>query len=236
MAAAGDSAKADQIAFHIYTKLFHLLHAARASDQGPPTGKTDKWFNLETPLPSPAYTPVAELDAYPASTSSTSTSSEEEGDPAVLPPTIYKNAIPLFRALYALLRILPAWRVVRRLSKGVARRAGVGATAISFGAGAGMGAAGMGMGTGEAGAGGKRGMRVVVRVRPEGEGEGDGGGVGVGGTTTGPGTSGFGTGQEPAPTLALGASPAPAARAPPLPTDTHVFEGVRVVGGKGSPH
>ncbi|KAJ7466616.1 hypothetical protein B0H11DRAFT_57331 [Mycena galericulata] len=229
MAAAGDSAKADQIAFHIYTKLFHLLHAARASDQGPPTGKTDKWFNLETPLPSPAYTPVAELDAYPASTSSTSTSSEEEGDPAVLPPTIYKNAIPLFRALYALLRILPAWRVVRRLGKAVGRRAGVGATTISFGAaGTGMGAGAAGMGTGEAGAGGKRGMRVVVRVRPESDGEG--GGVG------GQGTSGFGTGQEPAPTLALGASPAPAALAPPLPTDTHVFEGVRVVGGKGSPH
>ncbi|KAJ7454382.1 hypothetical protein FB451DRAFT_1565271 [Mycena latifolia] len=35
--AAGDSAEADQIAFHIYTKLFHVLHAARASEQGPPS-------------------------------------------------------------------------------------------------------------------------------------------------------------------------------------------------------
>ncbi|KAJ7897009.1 hypothetical protein B0H13DRAFT_1884774 [Mycena leptocephala] len=45
-----DSAKADQIPFHIYTKLFHVLYAARASEQapGPAQGKTDKWFNLET--------------------------------------------------------------------------------------------------------------------------------------------------------------------------------------------
>jgi hypothetical protein len=43
--ALGDSAKADQIAFHIYTKLFHVLYAARASEQapGPGQGKTDKW-------------------------------------------------------------------------------------------------------------------------------------------------------------------------------------------------
>lgn len=44
--AAGDSAKADQIAFHIYTKLFHVLYAARASDQGPPSGKADKWVSI----------------------------------------------------------------------------------------------------------------------------------------------------------------------------------------------
>ncbi|KAJ7136416.1 phosphorylated protein that interacts with Vac8p, partial [Mycena crocata] len=177
--AGGDSAKADQIAFHIYTKVFHVLYAARASDQGPPSGKTDKWFNLATPL----ATPTAELDAYRAlsafstsasqspSTSSpslpiasdssstgpppplaiqvllavpppgagatlvhTASSTRVEPEPRfvlleervlafsptvptssatiekVLPPTIYKNAIPLFRALYALLRILPAWR------------------------------------------------------------------------------------------------------------------------------
>ncbi|KAJ7732076.1 phosphorylated protein that interacts with Vac8p, partial [Mycena maculata] len=183
---AGDSAKADQIAFHVYTKLFHVLYAARASDQGPATGKTDKWFNLETPLIASMHTPTAELDAYralsslspsPSSSSSlpsspstsssaakplaiqvllsvppagggtalvhapsrtrvepeprfvlleewvlafasastaTSSSADRGGeggrDADVLPPTIYKNAIPLFRALYALLRVLPAWR------------------------------------------------------------------------------------------------------------------------------
>ncbi|KAF7369492.1 hypothetical protein MVEN_00278900 [Mycena venus] len=81
---AEDGAKAEQIAFHIYAKFFHVLHAARASEQGPGSGKA-------------------------VSGSST----DEETN--VLLPTRYKNAIPLFRALYALLRILPTWRVVRKL-------------------------------------------------------------------------------------------------------------------------
>ncbi|KAJ7635581.1 autophagy-related protein 13-domain-containing protein [Mycena polygramma] len=197
--AAGDSAKADQIAFHIYTKLFHVLYAARASDQGATQGKIDKWFNLETPIAAPGNTPTAELDAYralsslpppaplavqillvvpppgggtriepepryvlleewvlgftPSASSWTSTSSvasdtsastaDEDAD--VLPSTMYKNAIPLFRALFALLRILPAWRVVRKLT-GRRTPAGVGAVQ-----------------------GGKRGLRVVVRLRPDAE-------------------------------------------------------------------
>ncbi|KAJ6541187.1 autophagy-related protein 13-domain-containing protein [Mycena vulgaris] len=237
--AAGDSAKADQIAFHIYTKLFHLLHTARASDQGVQTGKTDKWFNLETPLgpPTPeldvyrtlssAYAPaprpmtVQVLLAVPppgggtvlvhaasrtrvepsprfvlleewilafaapassaASSSSSastksdtsgSTSTEEDGD--VAPPTIYKNAIPLFRALYALLRILPAWRAGRKLA---GRRAN----------------------------GGR--LRVVVRL--------------VGGDENA--TGGGGGGEA---VLGFGESPAPGAGAPPLPTSTHLFPGI----------
>ncbi|KAJ7918846.1 phosphorylated protein that interacts with Vac8p, partial [Mycena leptocephala] len=162
--ALGDSVKADQIAFHIYTKLFHVLYAARASEQapGPGQGKTDKWFNLETPLAPPSSTPTLELDAFRALSASppppqralavqillvvpppgggtalvhkasgtrlepeprfvlleewvlaftaSSASTDDESSADVLPPTIYKNAIPLFRALYALLRILPAWR------------------------------------------------------------------------------------------------------------------------------
>ncbi|KAJ6521989.1 hypothetical protein B0H19DRAFT_1386753 [Mycena capillaripes] len=59
--AAGDNAKADQIVFHIYTKLLHILYATRASVQGPLQGKTDKWFNLETPLAAPGRTPIAEV-------------------------------------------------------------------------------------------------------------------------------------------------------------------------------
>ncbi|KAJ7669890.1 phosphorylated protein that interacts with Vac8p [Mycena polygramma] len=175
--AAGDSAKADQIAFHVYTKLFNILYAARASDQGA-KGKIDKWFNLEAPIAAPGDTPTAELDAYRAlsslpppapfaiqvllvvppprggtalvhkpsgtriepepryvlleewvlgftpgapSTASSSAASDTSASTAdehvdVLPSTIYKNAIPLFRALFALLRILPAWRVVRKLT------------------------------------------------------------------------------------------------------------------------
>ncbi|KAJ7669922.1 hypothetical protein DFH06DRAFT_1372370 [Mycena polygramma] len=187
--AAVDSAKADQIAFHVYTKLFHGVYAARASEQGA-QGKIDKWFNLETPIAAPGNTPTAEFDAYrtlsslppsapfaiqvllvvpppgggtalvhkPSGTriepelryvlleewvlgftpgasstaSSTSTSSAAsdtsastaDEDVDVLPSTIYKNAIPLFRALFALLRILPALRGVRKLT---GQRGGVGA-------------------------------------------------------------------------------------------------------------
>ncbi|KAF7369477.1 Autophagy-related protein 13 [Mycena venus] len=258
--AAGDSAKADQIAFHIYTKLFHVLYAARASEQGPGTGKTDKWFNLETPLAPSAATPTTELDAYrtlssttppqhplalqvllvvpppgggtalvhkptgtrlepeprhvlleewvldflspssstsaststseTASLSSASSSTDEETD--VLPPTIYKNAIPLFRALYALLRILPAWRVVRKLT---GRRPGAGASAGGAGGG-----------------GGKRGLKVVVRLRPEGE-------IGMGGTRMGGNGGGNGNNGGEA-TLAFGASPAPDAGGT-APADEH---------------
>ncbi|KAJ7117227.1 autophagy-related protein 13-domain-containing protein [Mycena crocata] len=310
--AGGDSAKADQIAFHIYTKLFHVLHAARASDQGPPSGKTDKWFNLETPLAASGITPTAELDVYRAlSAFSTSTSSASQsasssslstasnksspssssaGPPPplaiqvllavpppgggtalvhaasgtrvepeprfvlleewalafsptastssaastasgastattggggsssssggstndeVLPPTIYKNAIPLFRALYALLRILPAWRAGRKL---VGRRGG-----------------------GQAQNVGNSRLRVVVRVRDESsqtetQARATGGrqtqttmntGV-MGGVGRGMGGGGGNGGMGGA----FGASPAPGSGAPPLPTSTHVFPAV----------
>ncbi|KAJ7079441.1 autophagy-related protein 13-domain-containing protein [Mycena belliarum] len=233
---AGDSAKADQIAFHIYTKLFHVVHAARASEQGPPSGKTDKWFNLETPLAASATVPASSLDAYralsaspaprplaiqvllavpppgggtalvhtpsrtrvdpaprfvlleewvlafaaPASSSasahsaaststSTSRSSSTDDGGDVAPPTIYKNAIPLFRALFALLRVLPAWRAVRKLA---GRRAANGGR-----------------------------LRVVLRVADAEGGQGWGGD----------------------PTLEFGDSPAPGVGAEPLPTSTHVF-------------
>ncbi|KAJ7710707.1 autophagy-related protein 13-domain-containing protein [Mycena rosella] len=207
--AAGDSAKADQIAFHIYTKLLHVLHAARASELGAPSGKTDKWFNLETPLAASVSTPTSELDAYralsagpaprplaiqillavpppgggtalvhapsrtrvepsprfvlleewvlafaapsssasiksesDASTRSGSSSTDEDTD--VAPPTIYKNAIPLFRALFALLRILPAWRAVRKLAGRRATNGGRLRVVVRLGGGAGEGGAGEG--------------------------------------------------------------------------------------------
>ncbi|KAJ7257142.1 autophagy-related protein 13-domain-containing protein [Mycena rebaudengoi] len=280
--AAGDSAKSDQIAFHIYTKLFHVLYAARATDafsSNPATARVDKWFNLETPL---APAPPAELDAYralssapppppplapgdrdptptndaakpltlqillavppaggglalvhaasrtrvepeprwvlleewvlrfvtspsssasSASSSASSTSGTDNGDrDEVLPPTIYKNAIPLFRALFALLRILPAWRVVRKLAGRGAR-----------------GGMGVGMGMGMAGNGGGKGMRVVVRLRPDDDG-GPGWRVGGGGFREVRG------GGET--TLEFGESPAPQTGAAPLPTSTHVFPGI----------
>ncbi|KAF8203414.1 hypothetical protein K438DRAFT_1820135 [Mycena galopus ATCC 62051] len=76
--APGDLVKADQIAFHIYTKLFRVLYAASASEQGrgqgpgQPQGKVDNWaqVNLETPLAPSAVTPTAELDLYRSLSSS----------------------------------------------------------------------------------------------------------------------------------------------------------------------
>ncbi|KAF7369475.1 Autophagy-related protein 13 [Mycena venus] len=262
--AAGDSAKADRVAFHIYAKLFYVLYAARAPEQGPRTGKTDKWFNLETPLAPSTATPTTELDAFrnlssapppharalqvllvvpppgggaalvqkpsgarfepeprhvlleewvldfssssisslnPTSTSEmTSSSSASDRSSStdkktdMLPLTIYKNAIPLFRALYALLRILSGGRVVRKLT---GRRPGVGAE-----------------GGGASDEGGKRGLRVVARPRPEGEASQA---TAMGGTRMGKNGSGNGgNGGDTA--LIFGA--------PPLLTSTHTFPGI----------
>jgi len=41
----------------------------------------------------------------------------DESDSSVALPTIYKNGIPLFRSLFSLLRILPAWKVAKRLKR-----------------------------------------------------------------------------------------------------------------------
>ncbi|KAJ7646248.1 autophagy-related protein 13-domain-containing protein [Mycena polygramma] len=255
--AAGDSAKADQIAFHVYAKLFHVLYAARASDQGAAPGKIDKWFNLQRPIAAPGNTPTAELDSYRAlsslpppaplavqillvvpppgggtalvhkpsgtriepepryvlleewvlaftpSASSTASSTSAASDAStstadedvdVLPSTMYKNAIPLFRALFALLRILPAWRVVRKLT---ARRTAAGLGTVQ---------------------GGKRGLRVVVRLRPE-----------VGPQTAMPGGGGMGgnggNGNWET-VLGFGQSPSSETGAASLSTSSHVFPGI----------
>ncbi|PFH49853.1 hypothetical protein AMATHDRAFT_132443, partial [Amanita thiersii Skay4041] len=165
--------KADQIALHIYTKLFHVLYQARASPDSPllTTTTTDRWFNLETPdsdlfprelrelykaisttFPAPPPTlyisvllAVPELSnnhvlvalaqsqqqqqSQPGSSSRirieptpryvlleswsmTFTSRPKDVPPPtdVALPTIYKHGIPLFRSLFSLLRILPAWK------------------------------------------------------------------------------------------------------------------------------
>ncbi|KAK7014323.1 autophagy-related protein 13, partial [Favolaschia claudopus] len=148
--------RTDDIAFHIYTKAFQLIYAARASDQGPPSDKIDKWFNLETSavtessslatfrlissLPSPLTIQV--LLAVPSSKTlihiPTSThifsgyrlvlleqwlldygrwSPGQVQSDGVLPEpsTIHKTAISLFRSLFSLLRILPAWRTTQEI-------------------------------------------------------------------------------------------------------------------------
>ncbi|KAK6978025.1 autophagy-related protein 13, partial [Favolaschia claudopus] len=156
--------RTDEIAFHIYTKAFQLIYAARASDQGPPLGKIDKWFNMETPVAAPLgfqsdleiYRSISSLPeprprlaiqvllAVPSSETLVHTSTgtrifpecrlvlleewrltfsalglprigwsqQDQRDDEVLPEpaTIYKTAISVFRSVFSLLRILPAWR------------------------------------------------------------------------------------------------------------------------------
>ncbi|KAF7969472.1 hypothetical protein HWV62_27261 [Athelia sp. TMB] len=53
------------------------------------------------------------------------TSSKESSEGDVAPSTIYKHGIPLFRSLFTLLRVLPTWRLFKRLRRG-ARNANLG--------------------------------------------------------------------------------------------------------------
>ncbi|KAF4584887.1 hypothetical protein EYR40_001712 [Pleurotus pulmonarius] len=174
---SNETQKSDQIAFHVYTKLSHVVNHARTTVEPRVQPKVDKWFNLETPdsellfkearepyrslssyVP-PSTAPPLEIQvlltipelasnqvlvhlnndipsridptpryilleshvlhfAHHGSTASFSSSSSSASD--VAPPTIYKHGIPLFRSLYTFLRVLPAWKLYKRLK----RRAG----------------------------------------------------------------------------------------------------------------
>ncbi|KAF5309938.1 hypothetical protein D9619_010220 [Psilocybe cf. subviscida] len=161
-----DLSKADQIAFHFYTKLFYVLNDARATEEPKTPGKVDKWFNLETPdsdlftrearepyrtlstsKPRPfelqvllkvpelsnnhalVYTPPNEsririernkryilLEQWTMQVDP-GAPVEASGDKAL--PIIYKHGIVLFRSLFSLLRVLPAWRLHNRLHRKV---------------------------------------------------------------------------------------------------------------------
>ncbi|KAL0959076.1 hypothetical protein HGRIS_014375 [Hohenbuehelia grisea] len=185
---SNETQKADQIAFHLYTKLFYVVNHARATAEPRNQSKPDKWFNLETPdselftkdardpyksLSSytlPAVPPPLEIQVllvipelapnqvlvhmatditsshvrtridptprfilleshslsfahhYPNSSFNSSTLTSSNSSLEVAPSTIYKHGIPLFRSLFSLLRILPAWKVLKRLK----RRTGLG--------------------------------------------------------------------------------------------------------------
>ncbi|THU77505.1 hypothetical protein K435DRAFT_621284, partial [Dendrothele bispora CBS 962.96] len=170
---SNDTQKADQIAFHFYTKLFYVLNHARATAEPGTNAKVDKWVtsNSSSSSPSSSFSsstgvPPLEIQVLltipdlntnqvlvylPDSSSSTSTrnrvqptpkhvllkkwvleftprnathrtrdrdrdgreGAEEASGPAgssVALSTIYKHGIPLFRSLFSLLRILPAWK------------------------------------------------------------------------------------------------------------------------------
>ncbi|KAI3607789.1 autophagy protein [Moniliophthora roreri] len=165
-----DTQKADQIALHLYTKLFYVVNDARAISEPRTQPKIDKWFNLETrdsdlftkeakerykSLSSSPRTPPLEIQVlltipdlttnqvlvYNAPDTSRvrveptprtillerwiltftprDTRDDDDTDESwhVAPSTIYKHGIPLFRSLYSLLRILPTWKLCKRLRR-----------------------------------------------------------------------------------------------------------------------
>ncbi|KAJ8488952.1 hypothetical protein ONZ45_g13772 [Pleurotus djamor] len=182
---SNENQKADQIAFHVYTKLTHVVNHARTTTDQRGQPKPDKWFNLETPdsdffskedrepyralssyihptLPPPLEIQVlltipelasnqvlVHLDpdtntrhrieptprfillesfildfAHHGSTSSFSSSSSSTGVADIAPSTMYKHGIPLFRSLYTMLRVMPAWKVFKRLKRRIGRFGG----------------------------------------------------------------------------------------------------------------
>ncbi|TFK37873.1 autophagy-related protein 13-domain-containing protein [Crucibulum laeve] len=159
-----DIQRADQIAFHFYTKLFYVVNEARATAEMRGAAKTDKWFNLETPdsdlftreekepfksislcpHPGPPALEIQVLLTVPELTHNqvlvylAPDSSRVRIEPTprfvlleswvlsfvphdqdvdVALPTIYKHGIPLFRSLFSLLRVLPAWKLYKRLKR-----------------------------------------------------------------------------------------------------------------------
>ncbi|KIY47595.1 phosphorylated protein that interacts with Vac8p, partial [Fistulina hepatica ATCC 64428] len=157
---SNDTQKADQIALHLFTKLFQVVYHARITREPRPSQKVDKWFNLETPEtdalskddrdkfksissspPQPleiqvlltvpelgnnqvlVYHPDAvsgtqppQIRIYPTPKrilleSWTLSYTPRDGPPdTTVPSTTYKHGILLFRTVFSLLRLLPAWR------------------------------------------------------------------------------------------------------------------------------
>ncbi|TFK23887.1 hypothetical protein FA15DRAFT_705075 [Coprinopsis marcescibilis] len=165
---SNDTQKADQIAFHFYTKLFYVVNQARATEEARGQAKVDKWFNLETPdsdlftrearevyknislAPQPGPPPLeiqvviavpelannqvlvyltpegsrARIEPTPRfivletwTLSFAPRRGNEDHSIDVALPTIYKHGIPLFRSLYSLLRVLPTWKLYKRLKR-----------------------------------------------------------------------------------------------------------------------
>ncbi|KAK6993042.1 hypothetical protein R3P38DRAFT_2461218, partial [Favolaschia claudopus] len=65
--------RTDQIAFHTFTKLFFVVHAARICDRDHFTGNIDNWFNLETPVPQSEQHHISANDLFMYHTISSNT-------------------------------------------------------------------------------------------------------------------------------------------------------------------
>ncbi|KAG6896830.1 hypothetical protein C0992_005785 [Termitomyces sp. T32_za158] len=154
---SSDAQRADQIAFHFYTKLFYVVSHARTTNPSP--GKLNRWFNLDTPdsdlftkedrepyksvltvAPPPlevqVLLTVPELANNQVLVHVPPESSRVRihptprfvlletfvldfipGEADVQLPTTYKHGISLFRSLFTLLRVLPAWKLHKRLRR-----------------------------------------------------------------------------------------------------------------------
>ncbi|KAG6865295.1 hypothetical protein C0991_003680 [Blastosporella zonata] len=151
--ASSESQKADQIAFHFYTKLFYVVNHARTTNPLP--AKLDKWvysdlftkderelYKSISTSPPPTLEiqvllTIPELTHNQVLVHLSPDSSRVRihptprfilletflldfipGPPVDVPlPTIYKHGIPLFRSLFTLLRVLPAWKLHKRLRR-----------------------------------------------------------------------------------------------------------------------
>jgi autophagy-related protein 13 len=85
--------------------------------------------------------------ASTSTTSSSTSSSTSSTTPEVAPSTIYKHGITLFRSLFSLLRILPTWKLYKRLRRrtgGGNRNANLGIRLRVRGVGGGTGGGGTG--------------------------------------------------------------------------------------------
>jgi hypothetical protein len=83
-------------------------HARTRIHPTPPYILLESWLLQFDPNPSSSH-----------SSASSSPLSSSHDTPDVAPSTIYKHGIPLFRSFYTLLRILPAWKLHRRLRRKV---------------------------------------------------------------------------------------------------------------------
>ncbi|OBZ77362.1 Autophagy-related protein 13 [Grifola frondosa] len=147
-----ESQKADQIAHRLYTKLILVVNHARATAEPSEDAKIDHWFNLDIPDPdifrrhtriyrsisTTHYVPVFQLQVLlcvPELTNNqyilletwdlvfTPAHTQQE----VFAATMYKHSLTLFRSIFTMLRILPSWKLARRL-----RRRGAGGRGGNF--------------------------------------------------------------------------------------------------------
>ncbi|THU78454.1 hypothetical protein K435DRAFT_973524 [Dendrothele bispora CBS 962.96] len=112
---SNDTQKADQIAFHTTSRNPNSSSSTSTRNRVQPTPKhvlLEKWVLEFTPRNATHRTRDRDRDGREGA--------EEASGPAgssVALSTIYKHGIPLFRSLFSLLRILPAWKVAKRLKR-----------------------------------------------------------------------------------------------------------------------